>query len=159
MNTFYIILLTLVAYSLIATVTFIATNENDDVAIYFGLGIVGLALLGICSVLRKIINKLRNINKRSIFENRNTGEKFKCKLKYTHDIEWMRDYKMVRRYANKDEWQGLPDFSKEFIANSKRNCDNCKHDKECTCNLPDIKVKCKHDGYGEVLEFDKFEQK
>ena len=160
MSTLWIILLTLVLYSFIATVGFIVSGENEDVAIAFGLGIFGLTLLGLCGVLRKIIGKLRNINKRSIFENRDTGEKFKCKLKYTHDIEWLKGYKLVRRYADKSEWECIPDFSEEFIINSKRNCDNCKHDKECTCDYyPYTTIKCKHDEYGRVLEFDEFEEK
>ena len=160
MNTFYIVLLTLVIYSLIGTVSYIITKDNEDVAIAFGLGIVGLTLSAILKIIRKIINKFKyHINKRSIFEEKSTGNKYKCKVKDASDIEWIDDYQILKRYAQKSEWVNIPDFSKEFILNSKKNCNNCKHDKECMCDYPYDRVRCKHDEWGTVLEFDKFESK
>ena len=159
MSAFYIILLTLIVYSLVATIVFIITKENEDVAIVFGLGVVGLVLVGVSKVIHKIINKFKyHIGKRSIFIEESTGKKYKCKVKDSQDIGWVSGYKIVRRYAEKSEWRDIPDFSKEFISNSKINCDNCKYDNECD-QFPYYKVKCKHDEYGRVLEFDKFECK
>ena len=155
----WIVIITLAIYSTISTIVFIATNENDDVAIAFGLGIVGLLLMGITTVIRKTRDYFKyHFNRRSIFIKEETGEKFKCKTSDTNDVNWVDGYKLEKRYATKEEYDGIPDFSKEFIEMSKRNCDHCKHDKECTCNYPYVTVKCKHDGYGRVLEFDKFEK-
>lgn len=161
MNTFYIVLITLVVYSMISTFTYIISKENDDVIIAFGLGIFGLTLCGVLKVVRKIRDKFKyHIGKRSIFEEKSTGNKYKCKVKDAEDIRcWAGGYKMIKRYATKCEWVNIPDFSDEFINNSKKNCDNCKYDKECVCDYPYITVKCKHDKYGTVLEFDKFESK
>ena len=161
MNTFEIVLLTLIIYSLIGTILYIITKDNEVVAIAFGLGIVGLALWGILNVVRKIKNKFKyHIGKRSIFKEESTGNKYKCKVKDAEDIRcWTEGYKMIKRYAVKSEWINIPDFSEKFILNSKKNCDNCKYDKECINDYPRITVKCKHDGYGTVLEFDKFESK
>lgn len=163
MDTFYIVLITLIIYSLVSTVLFIITKENEDVAIAFGLGIVGLTLVGILQIIRKIANKFKyHIGKRSIFVEESTGNKYKCKVKDAEDIHhWVEGYKLIKRYAVKSEWIDIPDFSAEFISNSKKNCDNCKHDKpeECMCDYPYDRVRCKHDEYGRVLEFDKFEKK
>lgn len=159
MNIFYIVLITLVAYSLISTIVYLIT-DSEDVIIAFGLGIVGLTL----SVIMKVVYKIKNlfkyhIGKRSIFEEECSGNKYKCKTSDTNDIQWVSGYKLVKRYASKSECINIPDFSKSFVENSKRNCDRCKYDKECECEYPYKKVKCKHDGYGTVLEFDKFEKR
>lgn len=69
---------------------------------------------------------------------------------------------MVKRYATKDEWQDLIPFTKEQIEFAGRNCDRCKHDGSCTFDMWRAsldKIKCKHDNFGTVTEFDKFERK
>ncbi len=161
MSTFYIVLITIVAYSFIATIAYIISKDNEYVAIMFGLGVFGLTLWGILQILHKIKDKFKyHIGKRSIFREESTGNMYKCRVKDAEDIRcWTEGYKLIKRYATKHEWIDIPDFSEEFINNSKKNCDNCKHDKECVCDYPRITVKCKHDGYGTVLEFDKFESK
>lgn len=161
MNAFYIVLITLIAYSVISTLAYIVSKDNEDVAIAFGLGIFGLTLCGALTVIQKINNKFKyHIGKRSIFEEESTGNKYKCRVKDAENIRcWTEGYKMLKRYATKSEWIGIPDFSEEFILYSKKNCDNCKHDKECACDYPYDKVRCKHDEWGTVLEFDKFENK
>ena len=159
MNTFCIILLTLVIYSLICTIVYVVTNENEEVAIAFGLGGIGLSLSGLCKIYYKIKNKLKyHIGKRSIFEERATGKKYKCKTKDACDIEWLADYKIVKRYADKNIWKDIPDFSEEVIACSKINCDNCKYVHDCNYEYPINTVKCKND-CGTVIEFDKFEKR
>ena len=82
------------------------------------------------------------------------GERFYCKTKYTNDFIYY--YKMVDRYATKDEWQDLKPFTKEQIKSVQRNCRRCKHHNSCDYN---IWVKCKHDEFGVVTEFDKFERR
>lgn len=159
MNIFYIVLITLVAYSLISTIVYLIT-DNEDIVIAFGLGIVGLTL----SVIMKVIYKIKNlfkyhIGKRSVFEEVSSGNKYKCKTSDTNDIQWVSGYKLIKRYAVKSECIGVPDFSKSFIENSKRNCDRCKYDKECDGSYSYESIKCKHDEYGKVLEFDKFEKR
>lgn len=138
---------------------YIISGENEDIIITFGLGIIGLTLLGIMKIIHKVRNLFKyHLGKRSIFEEESSGNKYKCKTKDTNDIQWVSGYKLIRRYASKTEWIDIPDFSKAFIENSKRNCDHCKHDKECECEYPYTKVRCKHDKYGTVFEFDKFEK-
>lgn len=159
MNIFYIVLITLAIYSLVSTILYLIT-DNEDIVIAFGLGFVGLTLSGIMKIIHKIKNLFKYyIGKRSIFEEVSSGNKYKCKTSDTNDIQWVSDYKLIKRYAAKPEWTDIPDFNKEFVENSKINCDHCKHNKECECEYPYIKVRCKHDGYGTVLEFDKFEKK
>ena len=72
------------------------------------------------------------------------------------------NYDMVKRYATKDKWQDLAPFTKEQIELAQRNCDRCKHDGSCTFDMWRAsldKIKCKHDNFGTVTEFDKFERK
>ena len=158
MNTFYTILITLVVYSLISTVIFIISRENENILYAFGLGFIGFLLLIVIRIIHKIVELFKyHIGKRSIFEEESNGSKFKCRTADTDDILWDSDYKLLKRYAKKTEWINIPDFSKGFIENSKRNCNRCKYDKEC--EYPYKKAKCKHDRYGTILEFDKFEKK
>lgn len=154
------VIATLVVYSLISTITYLITDENEEVITGFGLGIVGLLLAGTIKMACKIVDIFKyHIGKRSIFIEENTGNKYKCKPKDADDIYcWVWGYKLTKKYAKKSEWVGIPDFSKEFIEISKRNCDNCKYDKECLWDYPYERIKCKHDEFGRVLEFDKFEK-
>lgn len=101
---------------------------------------------------RKNITLEKYHNKRSIIEIEETGEHKWCNLKDTEDIHcWHKGYKLIKRYASKDEWELLQPFDKEFILASKRNCDHCVHDgKDC---LPDGKILCK-----DLNVFDKFEK-
>lgn len=152
------ILLTLIIYSLISTIIYIISGENEEVIVIFGLGIVGLTLSGVMSIIRKIYHYLKyNCEKRSIIRKVSNGALYRCKTKDTNDIcHWVSGYELVKRYASKTEWIKLPDFSKEFIEQCKRNCDHCKYNDECERGK--TYVKCKHDEYGVVLEFDKFEK-
>lgn len=159
MNIFYIILFTLIAYSVISTLIYFISDENDYVIIVFGLGIFGLLLVGIVCITQKIQNMFKyHIGKRSIFKEESTGNKYKCKTKDTNDIDWISGYKLIKRYATKSEWIGIPDFSNEFIENSKKNCDNCKYYEICRCGYCYENIRCKHNEFGQVLEFNKFEK-
>ncbi len=159
-NSLYIILLTLIIYSAIATIIIEVTHENDDVIAAFGFGLVGCSLVIVSKIMHKIHNYFKYYhNKCAIFVEENTGKKYRCKIKDSRDIQyWASGYKLIIRYANKSKWRNIPDFDKHFIENSKRNCDNCKYDEQCQYNFPYDQIKCKHDNYGTVLEFDKFEK-
>lgn len=158
MNVFITVLITLIVYSIISTLAYIISKDDENVAIAFGLGVFGLALCGILMIIREVRNKFKyHIGKRSIFEEEGTGDKYKCKVEDAPDVEWTSGYRIIKRYAEKSEWADIPDFSKEFIEKSKINCDHCKHDKLCD-SLYDGAL-CKHDEWGVVLEFDKFEKK
>ena len=160
MSAFQIILVTLIIYSIVATLAYVISNEKEEVAMAFGLGVVGLALIGIASIIHKVKNKFKyHIGKRSIFIEEATGTKYKCRVKDAEDIRcWDKCYKMIKRYAKKSEWLYIQDFSKEFIENSKRNCDHCKYNNDCIYDYPRNTVKCKND-YGTVIEFNKFEKR
>ena len=75
-------------------------------------------------------------------------------MKYANDFDW--HYDIVKRYATKDEWKDLTPFTKEQIEFAQRNCDRCKYNDDCK-SLDTI--KCEHDDFGTVTEFDKFEIK
>ena len=155
-----IVILTLLIHSFIGTIIYIATNENDNFAACYAIGIIGWIVSGFCHLVRFVKKWWFNHNKRSIFEDEN-GNRFYCKVKYSNDFNWHYD-KMVKRYATKDEWQNLTPFAKEQIKLAQRNCDNCKHDGSCTFDMWGAsldKVRCKHDNFGTITEFDKFEKK
>ena len=159
MSVFYTVLITLIIYSLIATTVYLISGENEYIIIAFGLGIFGLISTGIMKIIHKIINLFKyHIGKRSIFEEESSGNKYKCKTKYTNYIRLVSGYKLISRYASRFEYVNIPDFSKSFVENSKRNCYHCKHDKECECEYPYTKIRCKHDEFGKVLEFNMFEK-
>lgn len=104
-------------------------------------------------LIRKIINLNKYRNKKSIIEITETGEQRWCNLKDANDIYgWHKGYKLIKRYVDKDEWNVLKPFDKEFIIQCKRNCDNCIHDrKECD---PDKNVIC-----NDMKTFEKFNSK
>ena len=160
MNTLNIIILTLLIYSLIAIVVYFISGENGDVLEFFGVGIIGWIILFVIDfIVMPIGNFIRYYDKRSIFKEESTGNKYICKLKDTEDIDlWTEGYKIVKRYAPKSEWKDLPYINEEVIKNSKRNCNHCKYDKECSRYPMEKNIKCKHSEYGRVLEFDKFEE-
>ena len=153
METVLIIIITLSIYSTISTVAFILSKENDKIITIFGLGIFGCLLMGLCWVIRKIINWNKYHDKRSIIEITQTKEQKWCNLKDTNDIyAWHEGYKLMKRYADKNEWNKLKPFDKEFISQCKINCDNCIHDgKECD---PNGKTLCK-----DMNKFDMFMKK
>ena len=96
-------------------------------------------------------------DKRSIFEDEN-GNKFYCKLKYTNDFAWHYD-KMIKRYASKDEWKGITPATKEQILSAQKNCNKCKYTDNCSFDIWRAsldKIKCKHDIFGVITEFDNF---
>lgn len=157
MNTLYVVLVTLIVYSAISTLAYIVSKQNDEVLTVFGIGVVGLLLVLVVAVGEKVINIFKyRIGKRSIFEEKNTGNKYRCKTKDTNDIiETTSEYKLVKRYAEKDMWIGIPDFSKEVIKNSRINCGHCLYRNDCANLLP----KCTCDKYGGILQYDKFEER
>lgn len=112
MEVLLIVIVTLLIHSLIGTIIYIATNENDDFAAYYAIGIIGLIVSGFLYLVRHIKRWCFYHNKRSIFEDEN-GNKFYCEVKYADDFSW--HYDMVKRYAIKDEWQDLTPFTKEQI--------------------------------------------
>ena len=153
------VIATLLIHSLIGMIIYIVTNENDDFAAYYATGIIGWIVSSFCCLVRLIKKWHFNHDKRSIFKDEN-GNKFYCEVKYTNDFDW--HYDIVKRYATKDEWQDLIPFTKEQIEFAQRNCDRCKYDGSCTFDMWRVsldKIKCKHDNFGTVTEFDKFERK
>ena len=115
------VILTLLIHSLIGTVIYIATDENDTFIAYYGLGVIGLLLSGFFYIVRLIKRWWHNHDKRSIFENEN-GNRFYCEVKYAEDFSWHYD-KMVKRYATKDEWKDLTPFTKEQIEDAMQTLD------------------------------------
>lgn len=161
MSVLKIVILTIIIYSAITTIIIQISHENDDVIQICGLGIVGCTLAGIFHIICKIKNYYKyHYNKRSIFENKKTNEKYICRVKDCNDVHWNPNYKLIKRYADKSEWVNLPAFSDNFIAKCKINCNHCKYNKECNSFINDYNgcktIKCKHDEYGCVTEFDKF---
>ena len=87
MSTLYITLLTLIVYSTIATVIYILSGENEDILLLFGLGIIGLLLIGLYHIISKIQRLFKyHIRKRSIFEDLESKQRYKCRISQTDDI-------------------------------------------------------------------------
>ena len=64
------IIITLLVHSLIGTIVYIATNENDEFIAYYGIGIIGWIVSGFCYIVRLIKRWWCNHDKRSIFEDK-----------------------------------------------------------------------------------------
>lgn len=159
MNPFYIIAITLVVYSMIATILYLIFDK-ESILQTFGLGVFGIVFWAVAGIIIKIITYVRCINRRSIFKDKKTKKLYKCKIRDTNDVLWDDRYEIVKRYAKISDWESLPDFSKDFIEKVKRNCDHCKYFDECIFDHPyNVNIRCKHSDHGEVLEFDKFERK
>lgn len=129
METFKIVIITLLIYSAISTAVYLISRQNDEILCHFGLGIVGNILVFICYVIDKIHHFIKYYNIRSIMCIESTGELRYCKLKDTSDIYlYHKGYKLKKRYAKKEEWKTLKPFDQEFINYCKRNCSRCIHD-------------------------------
>lgn len=111
MNTLLIIFFTLVIYSVISTVAYLLSGQNENVLCYFGLGIVGLLIEGICRLIDKVRRFFRYHGKRSILENLDTGIKYQYPPSRTDQI-WAQEenIRIVKRYAIKEEWKQYPVF-------------------------------------------------
>lgn len=156
-NTLNIILITLIVYSFIGTIAYVVTGENDDVLFAFGLGIFGLAILFIIRLLNKINKYLRHSKLCSVYKDVETGKLYKCKVKHSKNMDWMRKYEIVKRYGKRDEYENVPWISNDVIKESEINCDNCIYNN--VCDTYGSEIKCKHTEFGEVIVFDKFERK
>ena len=155
MKIFVIIILTLVIYSLLTTLVIQISGCNDTVIGICGLGITGCIVAGICAVIRTIHKYFKyHYHKRSIFRNLTDGQDYFCSVKDCNDINWNKNYRIVKRYAPKKEWEKLSPISDEIIAICKINCYHCKYNTECQ-----KKVKCEHNEYGAITDFNKFEKK
>ena len=109
MEVFKVAILTLVIYSLISTILFIITKEDEDVLCVFGLGICGWILWAVLRVIRKIIKYFKySMGKRTIVQDVNTNKLYKTKSKDFIAILESNQYKIVKRYATKSEWKDLP---------------------------------------------------
>ena len=73
------VIITLLVHSLIGTIIYISTNENDNFAAYYAVGIIGLIVSGFFYLVRLIKRWNFNHDKRSIFEDEN-GNKFCCEV-------------------------------------------------------------------------------
>lgn len=150
-----IVFLTLILYSTISTLVFILSKDNETIIIFFGLGIAGTILYFICRIIGKIRNYFKyHYKKRSIFQDK-TGDKYICSIDQASDIIYLQSYKMVKRYANQSEWEGLPEIPKDAILQSKRTCKYCKYDDKCG-EYDDIKCNRTYNG---IIEYNKFEKK
>lgn len=142
-------------YSTIMSILMV-TNIDEDTMLTISVGIIGWSLILILKCVKKLLHWKEFHNRRSIILVKETNEKKWCDLKDTDNIYlWHDGYKLINRYANKSEWINLNTFTKDEINNFKRNCDNCKYDKECKGK----NIKCKTDSKGVVLEFSNFERK
>ena len=61
------VIITLLIHSLIGTIIYIVTNENDDFAAYYTIGIIGWIVSGFFYLVRLIKRLNFNHDKRSIF--------------------------------------------------------------------------------------------
>lgn len=155
-NIIEIIIATLLIYSLIGTIVVELLDENEFTMFLFSTGIWGILLYGITRISEQVIKFMRHKNHRSLWEEKGTKRVYKSKIKDTRDLEWLSGYKLVKRYATREEWEGIADIPAEVLKESRRNCDRCKYDEECSNKEC---IRCKHDEYGCVLEFDKFVEK
>ena len=121
MDILIIVLLTLAVYSLLGTITYFISKENETVAIAFGLGIIGLTICGIAKLVRGIANKFKyHVGKCAVFVDSRTGEKFKCKVKDANAVQWVYSYNLIRRYALRSDYADIPEFSKEIIISARK---------------------------------------
>lgn len=153
MEPIFIVILTLVGYSTVSTIVYIISGENYDVLAVFGLGIFGVIIIFLDKcVVNPMYRFIRNYNKRTVFEDEN-GNKFYCHTKYANDLDWY--YKIIKRREKKEVWKHIAPATKECIDKIQKNCDRCKHDNQCrNCG-----VRCKHDNFGIITEFDQFKKK
>ncbi len=74
------VIITLLVHSLIGTVVYMITNEDDEFIAYYGLGIVGCLLSGFFYIVSFVKRWWHNHDKRSIFEDKD-GNRFYCEVK------------------------------------------------------------------------------
>jgi len=145
MNNISTIIITILIYSAITTLIFIASKENDDVAVLLAIGVLAIVLIPGFALIRKLISLKKFGGKRSIILDNDENKYYWCKLSDTNDLsDWFNRYKLKTRYATKDEWSKYERISQEKIEKSKINCDYCAD--ECS-NWYENSHKCKTDSY------------
>ncbi len=159
MNTASVILLTLIVYSAVTTAVYLISEQflspeiSDNVECFLAVGIAGVALWVVLAAVRGIKSLFgRHIGRRSIFEDRETGQRYKCRTGRADDFEALHGFRPVKRYAAKKEWRDVPDFPQDVEEASRKICRYCRHDDECDCE-----VRCSRDEYG-FLKHDRFER-
>lgn len=149
----------ILVYNIIGTIIFFATKENDNVSARFTLGFLNVLWL-IAYLFVFLYKKIKNrFLVRSVIEDKKTQTRYNCDHKYYDDFVCysQSSFKGVSRTAYRKIWQEYPAVTKEMIAEVTRHCDYCKYNgKECT---DDGNPLCKHNCWGEVEEYDKFERK
>lgn len=143
-------------WSILGTLAFIISKEDEEISTIFSIGVVGWTLMLVFKIIRLIKKKVKYYNCKSIFEHVETHEKYYCNIKDTNDINWLKTYRLHRRYAKKSEWSQYSPINEATIAKSKMNCEHCKYDNECKYEDIDT-IKCKNER-GIITEFDKFEK-
>lgn len=122
MDVFIVVLLALAVYSLVGTVAYFISKENETVAITFGLGIVGLAIIGCVKLIRAVGNLFKyHIGKCSVFIDRKTGKRFRCKVRDANAVHWAYDCDMVKRYAAQSDYPLVPELDKGSIKKVRKD--------------------------------------
>lgn len=120
-NVVVVVILTLVIYSIVATIAYLVSKENETVAVAFGLGIAGLTVVGLAKLVHAIRNRFKyHIGKRSIFEDAKTKQRYRCKTKDANAVSFVGDYVLIERYANQSTWNPLPDIDKAYIQKARK---------------------------------------
>ena len=116
-----VVVLTLVIYSVVGTITYLISKENETVAIAFGLGIAGLTVVGLAKLIHVIRNRFKyHIGKRSIFEDAKTKQRYRCETKDANAVSLVGDYVLIERYAKKSKWKPLPGIDKAYIHKARK---------------------------------------
>jgi len=113
-----IVALTLLVYSFVACIVFELTNEKEEIGVYFGIGVVGIIIIGIVKLHKNIKKRYKLITQRSIFKCPDGIERY-CKFDKSEYLEFFKEYTIVERYANKDRWNAIEEISEEIIEQAR----------------------------------------
>jgi hypothetical protein len=145
MSVLTIVIITVLVYSAITCFIFIVSNEDEDVAAYLAIGLLGIILIPGIALIKKLIWLKRFGGKRSIIFDNAEDKHYWCKISDADDFSgWFNRYKLITRYAPKEEWRKYDKISKEKIDKSKQNCDHCAIN---CAEYYGTESKCKTDAY------------
>lgn len=147
-------------WSLVKTILVVAF-DNDALTTLLATGPIG-TLVFVCMELHdKVKNYFKlKFKKASIWKDP-SGNLYRVNPNMYQDIKeckLTKDYKLVKRYANKREWKGLPTFSDDILDACLTNCHRCTRRSICDEKEEHGQpVLCRCDEYGFITERNHFE--
>lgn len=117
-----IVVITLVLYSVLSTLFYVALKENEEILAFFGMGIVGWIICLLVFIVTSIIkfidgNKWTLVTKDDLL--------YKVRARHRRNVASKGEFKISLKQKDWLEIKSYPNVPKEYIKECSKNCMNC----------------------------------